>query len=258
MSLRSRLYRFQSGLCRRVAPGLTNAQYPFFETLTAHLTAGTRWMDLGCGHQLMPHWMVGAQEKQVEAVGRVAHIVGVDLDLDSLRKNTLLRDRLQANVEHLPFADGSFDLVTANMVVEHLPNPSAALGEIHRVLAPGGKFIFHTPNRRYPTTAIAGFVPQGIKDRIVALLENRPSEDVFPVCYKLNDERSIRREAAQGGFGAVALKMVSSTPDTFMLGPAVLAELAFIRLCERESMSGWRSNIIAVLEKPGDQESGAP
>ncbi len=46
---------------------------------------------------------------------------------------------------HLAFEDNFFDYVTMLAVIEHLDNPEAAVKEIHRVLKPGGKFIFTTP-----------------------------------------------------------------------------------------------------------------
>ena len=47
----------------------------------------------------------------------------------------------------LNFADDFFDYVTMLAVVEHLPNLEGAIREIHRVLKPGGKFIFTTPKK---------------------------------------------------------------------------------------------------------------
>ena len=41
--------------------------------------------------------------------------------------------------ERLPAADGAFDAVVAVWVLCSVPDPAAALGEIHRVLAPGGE-----------------------------------------------------------------------------------------------------------------------
>jgi len=52
---------------------------------------------------------------------------------------------LQADAARLPFADNSFDLVTALDVLEHVENDSAALSEITRVLVPGGAFIWSVP-----------------------------------------------------------------------------------------------------------------
>jgi SAM-dependent methyltransferase len=45
-----------------------------------------------------------------------------------------------ADAHALPFASESFDFVLSYAVLEHLHNPFIALGEIHRVLKPGGTF----------------------------------------------------------------------------------------------------------------------
>ncbi|MEO1573807.1 MAG: methyltransferase domain-containing protein [Pseudomonadota bacterium] len=47
----------------------------------------------------------------------------------------------EASVMALPFADNSFDVVTAAHVLEHLPEPVAALAEMRRVLRPGGWIV---------------------------------------------------------------------------------------------------------------------
>jgi ubiquinone/menaquinone biosynthesis C-methylase UbiE len=48
----------------------------------------------------------------------------------------------EADAEALPFPDGSFDLVLGHAVLHHLPRLERALGEFHRVLAPGGTLAF--------------------------------------------------------------------------------------------------------------------
>jgi SAM-dependent methyltransferase len=49
------------------------------------------------------------------------------------------------NVERLTFADASFDLCTSSEVFEHVEDDAAGFGEVHRVLRPGGRFLFTVP-----------------------------------------------------------------------------------------------------------------
>lgn len=44
--------------------------------------------------------------------------------------------------ESLPFPDGSFDAVVSTVTLCSVESPAAALAEIHRVLVPGGRFLF--------------------------------------------------------------------------------------------------------------------
>jgi SAM-dependent methyltransferase len=52
---------------------------------------------------------------------------------------------VQASVTDLPFADASFDLVTALDVIEHVDDDQAALRELCRVLRPGGMLLLTVP-----------------------------------------------------------------------------------------------------------------
>ena len=71
----------------------------------------------------------------------VAQHVSLDLDPRGLRSP----DGVCGSVLQLPFADGAFDVVSAFDVVEHCEPESRALGELHRVLAPGGRLLISVP-----------------------------------------------------------------------------------------------------------------
>jgi ubiquinone/menaquinone biosynthesis C-methylase UbiE len=56
-----------------------------------------------------------------------------------------------ARVEHLPFEDESFDAVIANHMLFHVADRAGAIGEIRRVLRPGGAFLSTTVGRDHLT-----------------------------------------------------------------------------------------------------------
>jgi SAM-dependent methyltransferase len=51
----------------------------------------------------------------------------------------------QVDMQHIPYADSSWDLILHSDVLEHIPDPLMALQECHRVLAPGGALIYTIP-----------------------------------------------------------------------------------------------------------------
>jgi SAM-dependent methyltransferase len=52
--------------------------------------------------------------------------------------------------EHLPFGDGSFDVVLTNEVIEHVADDRVSAAEMVRVLSRGGRLVLFCPNRWYP------------------------------------------------------------------------------------------------------------
>jgi glycosyltransferase involved in cell wall biosynthesis/ubiquinone/menaquinone biosynthesis C-methylase UbiE len=77
-----------------------------------------------------------------------ARVTDIDLSAGHLalaQENFRLRGLsgrfIHHDAEELPFADNSFDLVYSNGVIHHTPNTGRLIGEIHRVLKPGGRAI---------------------------------------------------------------------------------------------------------------------
>jgi SAM-dependent methyltransferase len=104
--------------------------------LLPHLTAGARLLDVGCGPGTIT----------VDLAARAAEVVAIDAAEDILgQARAEAEQRGQANVTfqpgnvyHLDFPDGSFDVVHAHQVLQHLSDPAAALAEMRRVCRPGG------------------------------------------------------------------------------------------------------------------------
>ena len=137
-----------------------------------------RVLDLGCG--------AGAWTGYWLEMGAKAVMLDLDLDLVRTGVNRLGRrdGRLMPAVGDAglqPLRSGSFDLVTANSLLEHTPHWDKVLQEAARVLAPGGVLMLHTTNRYYPfQTEVRNFpfyswLPPALRDRIMAwVMKHRP------------------------------------------------------------------------------------
>ncbi len=93
-------------------------------------------LDLGCGTGL-----------NLDHLAKLAQPVGTDYYEEALqfcreRGHTLL---CKSDAAKLPFGDGSFDIITALDVVEHLDDDAIALAEVKRILRPGGLAIISVP-----------------------------------------------------------------------------------------------------------------
>lgn len=92
--------------------------------------AGDRALDVGAG----PGFLSGA------LLGRVAEAVALEPSQAMLDYAPEGVTAVVGSALRMPFEDASFDLVTCVNSLHHLPDPHAALREIARVLAPGGRF----------------------------------------------------------------------------------------------------------------------
>jgi SAM-dependent methyltransferase len=113
-----------------------------------HLEPGQRLLDLGCGEGR--HAITARLEAPV-------HVVGLDPsagDLATARGRAAQFEAsvtggtlawVRSNGEKLPFADATFDRVLCAEVLEHVPDPGHLLGEIRRVLKPGGVLAVSVP-----------------------------------------------------------------------------------------------------------------
>lgn len=245
-TVRAALYRFYFRAEKVIAPTLRSSQYPYYEALLAQLTPDSRWLDMGCGHQVFADWMTREQEAVVR---RNRLVAGIDLDWEGLRKHPAIKRRVFGDLSHLPFESGSWDVISANMVMEHLNRPASVLREVHRTLSPGGTFVFHTPNFYHWGTLVARSLPERLKKRLVKLFEGRAEADVFETHYRINTAAAVRRMARETGFDVVALEHVNSSATLKMLGPVVLLELAYIRLIEHPRLAQLRSNLVVTLRK---------
>jgi 2-polyprenyl-3-methyl-5-hydroxy-6-metoxy-1,4-benzoquinol methylase len=251
-NLRGRSFRFYERVQPFIVPGLRNAQFAYKEVLERHVKLAGRWLDIGCGRRLFPEWMPQADEHELRIIRSARSVFGIDQDFISLTDNRTVSMRVAGDCSRLPFANGSFDLLTANMVVEHVADPDALLREARRILKPGGLLVFHTPNLHSYATFMSTLVPESWKKRLVGVIEGRKDVDVFPTLYRMNVPSRIYAFAKKNGFRVTQLYMAESSAQAVVLGPLVILELFWIRILRLSLLRGLRSNIIAVLQKESD------
>jgi SAM-dependent methyltransferase len=141
--------------------GFTDGADPEYEEqilplAAAELAGASRVLDIGCGD--------GQISRLAARLG--ADVVGVDPTWNCVR---VAHDRgggpcfVRAGAARLPFADASFDAVVACLVFEHIREVDAAIAEVARVLASGGRFCFFL-NHPLLQTPNSGWIDDQVLD----------------------------------------------------------------------------------------------
>lgn len=241
----------------RVIPGKVDtdllnehvARYAF----AARMAGGRRVLDAGCGS--------GYGAAKLAAGAR--EVLGIDISQEAV---DYAREHYQApNLRFeradclgIPAADGSFDLVAAFEIIEHLSDWRAFLAEVRRVLAPAGEFIVSTPNRLYYAEARAGLGPNPFHVHEFDYQEFRSElESVFShvdIYFENHTDAIVFTGAAGAGATESAVDQLAATPENAHFFVAVCGPRAhpvvpgFMWVPRAANMLREREQHIEVLE----------
>ncbi|MEI8080833.1 MAG: methyltransferase domain-containing protein [Actinomycetes bacterium] len=110
--------------------------------LAGLLTPDSLVADIGCGIGSVTHWLAGQLDRDGLAVGVDTSEAQLAVAGSEFRHRGLPRPRfVAADVYQLPFDTGSFDVVCCRSLLSHLANPPAAVGEMARLVRPGGVLV---------------------------------------------------------------------------------------------------------------------
>ena len=117
-----------------------DVNHPGMRVLARLAGGASNILDLGCG-----------DGTRLGIVAKGKRGVGVDISNTAIKsakskKQSGKHKYIRSNLESLPFADGSFDLVYSAYVLEHLENPEKVIKEAIRVTEPGGSLVLIAPN----------------------------------------------------------------------------------------------------------------
>jgi len=177
---------FMEGTCR-----------PVFQSALdrTEVGPGTRYLDVGCGTGMAADM----------AAARGADVSGLDAAkgmLSIARQRVANGDFRRGDLEDLPFADDTFDVVTGFNAFQYAGDPVAALREAGRVTKRGGSIViatFGNPDGMGAAALITALAP---------LLPPRPPGTPGP--FALSDENALRRFAADAGLEPIDVFDVDS------------------------------------------------
>jgi ubiquinone/menaquinone biosynthesis C-methylase UbiE len=223
---------------RAMRPGWRSSGDQLEALVRGYVTPESRVLDLGCGRGGV-----------VELFWRdVALAAGLDPDKPSLSEHRAPGMPVIRGVgERLPFGDESFDLIVCLWVLEHLRDPSTVFREVRRVLMPGGHFVFLTPNLRNPLLLLnrLGKALPTLQRRVVPRLYGRVEADTFPVQYRANTVRGLRRLASDSGLRVAELRVVAD--PTYLALNSLMFRASV--LSDRVTPRGWGVHLLGDLEK---------
>lgn len=125
-------------------------------------------LDLGCGDGILTDILLSETGPR--------DLVGIDLDqleIEAARKFPFYKRLHNAPGDCIPEADGTFDFILSNSVLEHIPNLEPIIAEASRVLRSGGKFLFTVPAPPFHDNLSGPLIPNVSRASYLETLDRR-------------------------------------------------------------------------------------
>jgi ubiquinone/menaquinone biosynthesis C-methylase UbiE len=157
----------------------------------AALRPGERVLDVACGTGVVTRLAA-------EVIGPKSKVAGLDVNpgmLDvarSVAPEGFELDWYETSAEATPLPDDAFDVVLCQMGLQFMPDKLAALREMKRILAPGGRLVLNVPG---PTPRLFAIMAEGLGRHI------HPACASFPdMVFSLHDAADLRDLIRSAGF----------------------------------------------------------
>ena len=137
------------------------ARFEYFDRYLAHWR-DLEVLDVGCGQGTVSTFLAG----------RGCHVFGVDSDPQNVKlaaeraiREGRAIDYRVGTTEQLPYDDHQFDVVICLDVIEHTTDVSRVIGEMSRVLQPGGYLFFDSMNRTWASRVFSVWLMEALLRR---------------------------------------------------------------------------------------------
>jgi SAM-dependent methyltransferase len=208
---------------------------------------GDRLLDIGCGDGAYTTRLAGGFDR-VDAIDVQAGPLALFAERIKASPAADYITIREMSAAKLDYPDDTFDLVTSIEVLEHIAELDEALGEIRRVLKPGGRFALTTPNRWFPFET-HGFIYRGRR--------YPPARAPFltwigPLHNRLADARTftaaeLRRRLTVAGLATRSVDYIMPPFDRSAVGQRIRA---ITDLAERTPFRLFGMALVVTAEKP--------
>jgi ubiquinone/menaquinone biosynthesis C-methylase UbiE len=221
------------------------------------LQPGERVVDVACGTGLVSFRMAAA-------VGARGAVLGTDISgemVEAARRFAAEREVGNARFERsdaeaLPFADAAFDAAVCGLGLMYVPDPVKALGEMRRLLKPGGR----------AAAAVWGARQNCGWAEIFPITDARVASEVCPMFFRLGTRDMLARTFAAAGFTDIRAERLRTTltyasPEdalaaVFRGGPVALAYSRFDDATKRAVHAEYLESIATCQAGGGYQVPG--
>jgi SAM-dependent methyltransferase len=170
----------------------------------AALAPGERVLDIACGTGLVAF-------PAAAAVGSAGRVVGVDVSGRMVElAQRRARERKVANAsfarmdaDRLDLVDAAFDVALCGLGLMYVVDPLSALGELRRVVRPGGRIALAVWGER----SHCGWAP------LFPVVDAEVASDVCPLFFALGEPGALARVCAAAGLADIAERRVTATLD---------------------------------------------
>ena len=194
----------------------------------AQLRSGARVFEISCGTGLVT-WPLA------DLVGPTGRVVATDISermvertaAEAARRGLRQVSCRRVGAESIDEPDDTFDAVVCALGLMYVPEVATALGEMHRVLSPGGRVAVAVWGAR----AHCGWA------EVFPIVESRVASDVCPMFFQLGTGDALAQSLVRAGFANVRVDRLSSplaydsaedaADAAFVGGPVALAYTRF-------------------------------